>query len=89
MLARCYIPNIGRLGAALSHANLYPQEIGPITNFWQGESEAQWRNLYWDQSLTLFKISKALRRLSILGYRSCIALSSAAKLLKGLAQEIL
>ena len=45
MLASCYIPNIGRLGAALSHANLYPQEIGPITNIWQGESEAQWRNL--------------------------------------------
>ena len=88
MMAWRYIPNIGRPGAALSHATLYPQEIGPITKIWQGEPEAQWKNLNWDQSPTQFKISSALRRLPILEYRSGIALSSSAKLLIGLAREL-
>ncbi len=88
MMAWRYIPNIGRPGAALSHATLYPQEIGPITKTWIGEPRAQWRNLTWDQSPTQYKISSALKRLPILEYRHGLAVNASAKLLIGLAREL-
>tara|TARA_A100001015_G_scaffold283705_1_gene349282 strand:+ start:861 stop:1400 length:540 start_codon:yes stop_codon:yes gene_type:complete len=88
LMAWRYIPNTGRPGAALSHATLYPQELGPITKTWIGEPKAQWRNLSWDQSPTQYRISSALKRLPILEYRHGLAFNSSAKLLIGLAREL-
>jgi hypothetical protein len=62
-----YIPNIGKSGAALSHATLFPQE-SIITAGWHGEGQVQWEALTQEQHPTQAHIIDALRRLPIKSY---------------------
>lgn len=88
MLAWRYIPNIGNPGPALSHATLFPQEMGKITEAWRGKPSVQWTGLNWEQSPNQYKISTALAALPILEYQYGIATTFPAKLRIGLAREL-
>jgi len=65
-----YIPNIGKPGAALSHATLYPQEF-LFAEAWTGEGRVDWRALTLQQHSTQAHIIYALSQLPIKAYGPC------------------
>jgi acetoacetate decarboxylase len=65
-----YIPNIGKPGAALSHATLYPIDY-TYTEVWAGEGKVQWQELAWEQHPNQFGVINALRQLPIKSYGGC------------------
>ncbi len=65
-----YIPNIGRSGAALSHATVFPQEA-PCTAGWRGNGTVRWQALTPEQHPTQAHIIRALSQLPIRAYRDC------------------
>ncbi len=64
-----YIPNMGRPGAALSHATLYPQEM-IMQEGWKGEGKITWNTVTWEQVPTQAHIINALASLPIKRYVS-------------------
>lgn len=66
-----YFPNIGRPGAALSHATLYPIE-SVFSAAWTGEGTVRWQALAWEQHPTQAHIIRALSGLPIKAYRGCV-----------------
>lgn len=71
-----YIPNVGRPGAALSHAVLYPIAF-TFTAAWRAEGTVRWQRLTPEQNPTQFHVIDALAELPIKGYRgSMIAVGS-------------
>lgn len=82
-----YIPNIGRPGAALSHATLYPIE-SVFTRGWQGEGRVYWQPLTWEQNPMQAHIIEALSQLPINSYGEC-AITSGSQVLRGdIAREL-
>ena len=65
-----YIPNLGKPGAALSHATLYPQEF-VIQEAWTGQGQVHWQALTVEQNATQAHIIFALSQLPIKVYREC------------------
>jgi acetoacetate decarboxylase len=65
-----YIPNLGKPGAALSHATLYPQEF-VIKEAWVGQGQVHWQALMVEQNATQAHIIFALSQLPIRAYREC------------------
>ena len=65
-----YIPNIGKPGAALNHATLYPQEI-KLEEVYLGEGRINWKELTFEQAPTQWHIIGALKRLPIISCRDC------------------
>jgi hypothetical protein len=65
-----YIPNIGKPGAALSHATLYPLE-STFTAGWLGDGQVKWEALTWEQHPMQAHIVNALGQLPIKGYIGC------------------
>jgi len=65
-----YVPNIGRAGAALSHATLYPQEFA-WRDGWKGVGSVVWETGTPEQHPMQFPIIKALSELPIKGYGEC------------------
>jgi acetoacetate decarboxylase len=66
-----YIPNIGRPGAALSHATLYPQQATP-TEVWVGEGTVEWTVLTQEQHPLQAHIIAGVAALPNKGYRECV-----------------
>lgn len=82
-----YIPNIGRPGAALSHATLYPAEVKCLSG-----SKANGK-LVWIKANPKFnpaqaKIINALADLPILEYKECLFTKSIMNLRGDLAREL-
>jgi len=66
-----YIPNIGKSGAALSHATLYPQQA-TAREVWVGEGSVEWNVLTQEQHPLQAHIIAGAAALPNLGYRDCI-----------------
>ncbi len=66
-----YIPNIGRPGAALSHATLFPQEF-VYTEAWHGDGRIHWEALGPEQYHQYYPITQALSQFPIKGYGECM-----------------
>ena len=82
-----YIPNVGRPGAALSHATLYPVDATYLSG-----SRGTGR-ITWTKADPLFNppqaaIINALADLPVLEYRSCIFAKMATNLRGDLASEL-
>lgn len=88
MMAWRYIPNIGRPGAALSHATLFPQQPGDTVKAWYGEPQVTWNAVTFEQSPTQHHIINALAELPILEYRFGIAINGPHTLKSGIAREL-
>jgi acetoacetate decarboxylase len=81
-----YIPNIGRPGAALSHATLFPQE--PVyTAAWHGKGRIHWEAPDQDQ-YQYYQIIQALSQLPIKAYRECQMTREASSLRGDLARQL-
>ena len=65
-----YIPNIGRPGAALSHATLYPLE-SVFSAGWVGVGTVKWEATTWEQHPMQAHIINALGQLPIKSYVAC------------------
>ncbi|MCC7021296.1 MAG: acetoacetate decarboxylase family protein [Thermomicrobiales bacterium] len=65
-----YIPNIGKPGAALSHATLYPQQA-IVTEVWAGEGSVEWTVLTQEQHPLQAHIIAGVAALPNKGYRTC------------------
>ena len=67
-----YIPNIGRPGAALSHATLFPQEIQASPRLGRTKGKFAADGLSFQQNAGYSPITQALSRLPNTGYRRCM-----------------
>jgi acetoacetate decarboxylase len=65
-----YIPHIGKPGAALSHATLYPINYN-FTEVWAGEGTIRWQELTWEQHPNQYGAINELARLPIRKYVGC------------------
>jgi hypothetical protein len=66
-----YIPNIGKPGAALSHATVFPQEF-VIREAYSGEGKVKWNPLTFEQNPMQSHIIQALSGLPVKEYRECL-----------------
>jgi len=82
-----YIPNIGRPGAALSHATLFPQEF-VYSAAWLGDGRVQWEAPTAEQNSTQAHIIQALSQLPIKSYRECVMTLGSAVLRNDLARQL-
>ena len=65
-----YIPNIGKPGAALSSATVYPQDI-VFRELYEGRGIVKWQSVTWEKNPTQAHIIAALSMLPIKQYRGC------------------
>ena len=89
-----YIPNIGRPGAALSHATLFPQDFA-YTAAWQGEGRIHWEALGPEQYYQWpvpgrphYPITQALSQLPIKAYRECLMTQGSMVLRNDLSRQL-
>ena len=82
-----YIPNVGRPGAALSHATLYPVEFG-FSAGWLGKGTVHWHVLTPEQHPVQAHIIDALSRLPIKAYRDCTMTTGSEILRVDIAREL-
>jgi hypothetical protein len=80
-----YIPNIGRPGAALSHATLYPQELVNGAA-WLGEGRIHWEA--GPEQYLYYPITRALSQLPIKSYRKCLMTQGRLVLRNDLARRL-
>ncbi len=59
-----YLPNLGRGGAALSHATLYPQEM-TLERMWTGDGRLSWTDLGEERYPVLWKVAGELAALPV------------------------
>jgi len=62
-----YIPNVGKPGAAVSHATLYPQE-STLLDGWNADGKVTWTRVTWEQVPMQAHIINALADLSVRRY---------------------
>lgn len=74
-----YLPNLGKGGATLSHATLYPQEV-IAKQVWSGEGSVQWTRLTQEQHPLQSHIIKALTELPLVKYTNALMIKCAAQL---------
>jgi acetoacetate decarboxylase len=74
-----YLPNLGKGGATLSHATLYPQEM-MAKRVWACEGGIQWTKLTQEQHPLQFKIISTLADLPILKHVSVAMAKGTARL---------
>jgi acetoacetate decarboxylase len=74
-----YIPKIGKPGAEVSHATLFPTN-STIDQIWTGSGEVKWNRLTWEENPTQFHIVNALEKLPILEYRSAVVQKGSSNL---------
>jgi len=72
-----YIPNLGKGGAALSHATLYPQEM-TVSRAWVGEGRINWPEFPLEINLLQYKIINTLANLPALKYTSSLMMKGSA-----------
>jgi acetoacetate decarboxylase len=82
-----HITNIGRSGAALSHATLFPQELVQ-TAAWMGEGQVQWTALGPEQYPLHHVVTQALSQLPIISYRECLMSRGSLILRNDLARQL-
>ncbi len=82
-----YIPNIGRPGAALSHATVFPQE-SKFASAWEGEGRVHWNGLGFEQNAGYSPITQALSRLPNKGYRRCMMTQGSMVLRNDLSRQL-
>lgn len=74
-----YLPNLGKGGATLSHATLYPQEM-VAKQAWAGEGSVQWTQLTPEQHPLQSHIIKALAELPLVKYTKAMMIKCSAQL---------
>lgn len=74
-----YMPNLGKGGATLSHATLYPQEM-VAKQSWVGEGSVRWTQLTPEQHPSQSHIIKALAELPLVKYTDAMMIKSSARL---------
>jgi hypothetical protein len=84
-----YIPNIGRPGAALSHATLFPQQFA-FTEAWAGKGEVQWETLSAERAGAIHygPFTQAFKALPIKGYRESFMARGSLALRNDLARQL-
>jgi hypothetical protein len=82
-----YIPNIGRPGAALSHATLFPQEFA-FTQAWWGEGRVHWEAPLPEECPPQARIIEALSQLPIQAYRNCWTAQGSLVMRNDLARQL-
>lgn len=83
-----YLPNLGKGGAALSQATLYPQEMN-IKQAWNGEGSVRWTKLTSEQHPLQYHIIEALANLPVLKYTKVLLSKGMAKLNVGDSRVLL
>jgi len=83
-----YIPNVGKPGAALSHAVLYPVDTTYLTGI-SGEGKVAWTKVNSMYNPLQAHIINALTDLPILEYRGCVFAKMVTNLRGDLARELL
>jgi hypothetical protein len=81
-----YIPNIGRPGAALSQATLFPQNL-VAGAAWLGEGRIHWEALSPEQ-YQYYPITRALGQLPIKSYHNCLMTQGSLVLRNDLARHL-
>jgi acetoacetate decarboxylase len=74
-----YLPNLGKGGAALSHATLYPQEM-EVKQAWYAEGNVKWTKLSAEQHPLQHHIIKALADLPVIRYTNAMISKGLVKL---------
>lgn len=74
-----YIPNLGKGGAALSHATLYPQEM-TAKQVWTGDGRIEWTRLTPEQHPLQSNIIDTLAGLPIVKYTSAFMIKGSSRL---------
>jgi acetoacetate decarboxylase len=74
-----YIPELGKVGASLSHATLYPQEMKAV-RAWEGEGNIEWVRFDLEMNMLQFRIISEMSRLPILKYVRAMMLKGSARL---------
>jgi len=74
-----YLPNLGRGGATLSHATLYPQQVF-LKQMWYGEGKLTWTELTEEQHLLQCGIIRAMSRLPVVKYFGAAMAKASAQL---------
>lgn len=74
-----YLPNLGRGGATISHATLYPQEMN-VKQAWKGEGSVKWTKLTPEQHPLQYHIIEALAGLPVVKYTIAMLSKGIAKL---------
>ena len=64
-----YLPNLGKGGATLSHATLYPQEM-VLNKMWIGTGSVEWTGLSYEQHPLQTRIIRSLEALPIRRFTS-------------------
>lgn len=83
-----YLPNLGKGGAALSQATLYPQEMN-VKQAWTGEGSVRWTKLTAEQHPLQYVIIDALANLPVLKYTGALLSKGVAKLNVGDSRVLL
>lgn len=74
-----YIPNLGKAGASLSHATLYPQEAY-FSKIWTGNGHLEWTKLNYEKHPLQFRIISALAELPVVRYTEAKMSKNSARL---------
>lgn len=83
-----YLPNLGKGGAALSQATLYPQEMY-AKQAWNAEGSIRWTKLTSEQHPLQHHIIEALANLPVLKYANAMLLKGTVKLNVGDSRVLL
>lgn len=82
-----YIPNIGRPGAALSHATLFPMD-STTSAAWTGTGTVEWGEPVVGQYPSQFGAVQALNKLPIQAYGDCMMARCSIALRNDLARQL-
>lgn len=74
-----HIPELGKAGAALSHATLYPQEA-KFDKAWEGEGRINWLKFDLEINMVQFRIINAMSSLPVLKYSKALMMKGSARL---------
>ena len=74
-----YIPRLGKGGASLSHATLYPQEATMI-RAWRGDGRVRWHPFTLEMNLVQFSAICSLSNLPVLRYLPALMTKGSARL---------
>lgn len=74
-----YLPELGKAGAALSHATLYPQEV-KFYKVWEGEGKAEWLSFDMEMNMLQFRTISTMSGLPVLKYSKALMMKGAARL---------
>ena len=74
-----HIPELGKAGAALSHATLYPQEV-KFDKAWIGEGKVNWQKFDLEMNMIQFRIISTISSLPVHKYSKALMMKGSARL---------